>query len=339
MTTAMSMRKFLTFALALCTAAIVSYAQDDIYKATEEATEALLQAPETTESASKPKYWTNSLSLELSLSQTSLTNWAAGGYNSLTLNSGIDAKAKYAKEQLTWNNRLQLQYGFLWTADMKNLLQKSNDLIYLESQFAYRTSTDSKWNYTISYDFRSQFTDSYDSYVQDEDTGKWTGTLQSGLFSPAYTNLAIGMQWVPADWFSINIAPLTGGFTVCTIPELRSSYGMKLRSDDLDSSDGNNYRSALLQIGAQIKVDFEFSINDVFFYETQLVLFTDYLSHPFRDNRVNWDNKISWSFSKYFKIALNTWLIYDPIVLIDDTQKVQFKEYFSISFTYLIASK
>ena len=211
--------------------------------------------------------------------------------------------------------------------------------MYLESRFAYKTSEESKWNYTVSFDFRSQFSNSYDSYTQDASTGLWSGTLKSGFLAPAYTNLAIGMEWTPADWFNVNIAPLTAGYTICNIEELRKSYGMKLKEDGLDPNVGANYKSALFQSGAQVKINLKASVNDNLSYETQLVLFTDYLNHPFRYNRVNWDNKISWQFAKLFKVALNTWLIYDPIVLIDGQQKVQFKESFSISFTYLIANK
>ena len=114
---------------------------------------------------------------------------------------------------------------------------------------------------------------------------------------------------------------------------------MKLKEEGLDADLGSSYRSALFQFGAQVKLNFKTSLNDVFKYETQLVLFTDYLNRPFRNNRVNWDNKISWQASKFFRIGLNTWLLYDPIVMIDDTQKVQFKEFFSVNFTYTISNK
>lgn len=318
---------------------VVLRAQDDVQKATAEAVAALMQAPQAQEAKEKPQYWQNSFQFDLGFSQTGLWNWAAGGYNTVMLNTGIDAKANYARNLVSWNNRLQLQYGFLWSADKKNLLQKSNDLIYLESRLAYKTSKTSKWNYTASFDFRSQFSESYDSYKLDETTQEWKGKLKSGFISPANTNIALGMEWTPTDWFNVNLAPLTGGFTICTIDELKKKYGMKLKDPALDPEIGSNYRSMLLQIGTQIKINLKASINDDFKYETQLVLFTDYLNHPFKYNRVNWDNKFSWQIAKYFKIAFNTWLIYDPIVTIDDQQKIQFKEFFSINFTYLITNK
>lgn len=329
------LKKTLTIAAALTTV-IAGRAQNtqSVQDAAAAAAAALTQAPKTEIPVEKPRYWTSSADFSIGFSQTGLWNWAAGGYNTITLAASVDAKADYAKELLGWNNRLQLDYGFLWSADKKNLLQKSTDRIYFESKLAYKTGADSKWNYTASYDFRTQFSNSYEKYEEDPQTGKWQGQLKSGFMSPGYTDLALGMEWKPAHWFDMNIAPLTGGFTIVTNPELRATYGMKL------SSDGVNYNSALFQFGAQIKLNAKVSINDAFNYDTQVVLFTDYLNCPFRENRVNWDNKFTWQAARFFKIALSTWLIYDPIVSFDGVvSKVQFKEFLSISFNYTLSNK
>lgn len=334
------MKRVITLAIAAISATLSLHAQDDaLQKAMEAAAAALQEAPAAKSAEDKPQYWNSWTQFDLGTSNTSLWNWAAGGYNTLTLSIGADANANYSKELVSWTNRLQLQYGFLWSADKENLLQKSNDLIKFESRLAYKILKDSKWNYTASFDFRSQFTDSYDSYKQDEQSGKWDGMLKSSFLSPAYSTMALGMEWTPTDWFNVNIAPLTGGFTICTKEELRKKYGMKLKEPELDPLVGSNYHSQLFQFGAQIKVNYRTSINDVFKYETQLVLFTDYLNKPFSYNRVNLDNKITWQLAKYFKIGLSTWMIYDPIVVIDGKQRIQFKEFFSINFTYLISNK
>ena len=328
------MKKILSIILALA-AALAAYAQDDVQKAAAEAAAAFTEAPKQAEEIKKPQYWVSSAVFDLGFNQTGLWSWAAGGYNTLTLNAGIDASANYAKKLMTWNNRLQLNYGFLWSADKSNLLQKSTDRLYFESKWAYRTKDKSKWNYTASFDFRSQFTDSYDSYKQDPESGRWDGTLRSGFLSPAYTNVALGMEWKPTDWFDVNLAPVTGGFTIVTNESLRPTYGMKLIEEG-----GTAYHAARFQFGAQMKIDAKAVINKVFTYDTQVVLFTDYLDHPFTHTRVNWDNKFTWQVTKYFKTALNTWLIYDPLVNIDGVvSKVQFKEFFSISLTYTITNK
>lgn len=330
------MKKFATIAAALIVCA-GAYAQDDAQKAAAEAAAALVGAPKEEAAPVKPKYWANSVVFDLGLNQTSLTNWAAGGFKTVTFSAGIDGKANYTKDLLSWNNRLQLQYGFIWSEDKANVLQKNNDLMYLESKFAYKTGKESKWNYTASFDFRSQFSDTFGAYEEKED-GKWTAiNLKSGLFSPAYTNVALGMEWKPSDWFNINIAPLTGGFTIVTNPDLRKQYGMALIDADNPES---AYRSALFQFGAQIKTNAKFAINDVFNFETQLVVFTNYLHKPLTENRVNWDNKITWQVAKFFKIGFNTWLIYDPIVEIDGVKsKVQFKDFLAFNFTYTFGKK
>ena len=338
------MRKALTLTAALVAACFGALAQDDVQKAAAEAAAAFSEAPKAEEAVAEPSYWTTFAVFDLGFNQTSLWSWASGGYNSATLRAGIDANANYARDLATWDNRLQLMYGFLWSADKENLIQKSADLMQFESRFGYKTSPESKWKYTADLTFKSQFSDSYDSYKQGQD-GKWTGTLKSGLFSPGYLTFGLGMAWDPAPWFSLNISPVTGGYTFCNIPVLRKGYGMHLREENLDPLVGDNYYSALFQLGAQIKMNVKASLNDVFTYETQLILFTDYLNHPFVWNRVNWDNKLGLKVGKYIKIALDTWTIYDPIVLIagkkggEPTQRVQFKEFFSINFTYTIGQK
>ena len=71
-----------------------------------------------------------------------------------------------------------------------------------------------------------------------------------------------------------------------------------------------------------------------------MLRFTDYLNRPFRQNRVNWDNKITWQIAKFFKVGFNTWLIYDPIVEIDGVvSKLQFKDFLAFNFTYTLGAK
>lgn len=331
------------FAGALCFG--INANAQDAQSAAAAAAQELSNAAEVAQAEAEPSYWTSSAQVDLGFNQTSLWDWAAGGYNTFTLNTGLDAQAKYAKDLMSWGNRLQLQYGFLWSADKDNLLQKSTDRIYLESKWAYKTGANSKWNYTASYDFRSQFSDTYSDYKQLEDKS-WSGTLKSGFIAPAYTNIALGIGWNPNSWLSMEFSPVTGGFTIVRAEELRKTYGMILREDGLPADLGSSYRSAKFQFGAQIKANMKFVINEVFNYETQFVIFTDYLDNPFTHNRVNWDNKITWNLAKNFKVDFNTWLIYDPNVFIkneediakfpDGIQRVQFKEFLAFNFTYTL---
>ena len=347
-----------------------AFAQEDIseaQKAAAAAAEAIQSAPEA-EAPKEPaaKYWKTSLQTKLDLGQTSLTNWAAGGYNTVSLKTFIDANANYTKGEMFWNNRLQLDYGFLYSAD-KPILQKTDDRIYLESKWGY-TATKNLY-YSAEFSFRSQFSNTYDyptpsrtlaageEYTKQE--WKDARVLKSGLFSPAYTNLALGLDYKPLKWLSVNFAPVTGGFVIVDNPLLRSSYSQPLKKeyvnaaalptlDDGTTIDGKVYKAAKFEFGAQLKVDFKVNVNDNFAFSSQVVLFSDYLDKP-QNLRVNWDNRIDWKIAKFFSFTIMTNLIYDDDIIIqtqDDIkagragkQRVQFKESLSFGFVYTFASK
>ena len=337
-------RLFISIAAALSVLA-PSFAQEDTQQAAAAAAAAIAGAPEQQAEAAKPKYWTPSLGFDIGISQTYLEKWAAGGYNTVTLKAALDAKANYKKDLTSWTNRLQLDYGFLYSAD-KPLIQKSSDRIYFESKLALKTSEKSKWNYAASLDFRSQFAKGWNYGVPSSGSSaskqEWldAATLKSDFLAPGYLNLALGIDWKPSNSFNVNIAPLTGGVTFCRESLLRTTYGMEIKPEfeDAPTKDGSMYRSARFQFGAQLKADYKATINDVFKFETQLVLFSDYLNNP-QNLRVNWDTSFEWTLSKLMKVGLKTWLIYDPIVLIEGRQLVQFKENLSFSFTYTLAPK
>ena len=343
------MKKLFTlFAAALSAAAVLS--AQDAQKAAAEAAAALTAAQDVPVVAPKPTYWTNSVLNQINFGQTALWNWAAGGYNTYTLSAAIDANANYAKDKSTWNNRLQLDYGFMYSAD-KPILQKTKDRIYFESKYGYKTDVKHLF-YSVNFDFKTQFNNNYKYGTPKNGEGEeptiqdWLDarTLMSGLLSPAYTNLGIGILWTPKPWLSVNFAPLTGGFVIVNDPYLRNTYGMPLREEGLDKGDGENFKPFRFELGAQLKVDAKWVINDNFNYTTQLVLFSNYLNKP-QNMRVNWDNKMFWKMAKYFAFTISTNLIYDDLVkvkpLADGTKvpAVQFKEFFEFGFTYTIANK
>ncbi len=337
-------KRLIAAAALLLTASSGAFAQN-VQDAAAKAAEALAQAQEEQKAEVKPNYWTKSIRFDLGLTNTMLTNWAAGGYNQATLASGLDANANYKKGLTYWNNRLQLDYGFLYSED-KPLLQKNKDRILFDSKWGYKTKADSKWSMTAAFNFNSQFTDTYkysNPGGENPTREDWLAKsiLQSSFLSPAYTTLSLGIDWAPKPWFTINFSPLTGGFTIVRREELRKKYSMELK-DEYASHTGAienyMYRAARFQLGAQLTANAKFNINDVFTGETKLVLFSDYLNRP-QDPRVNWDNKITWQLAKHFAVAVQTWLIYDPNVLIDGTKKVQFKEFLNLNFTYTLAPK
>lgn len=338
-------RIFLT--MMVLSAATVASAQNT-QTAAAEAAAALSAAEDVPEKVEKPQYWTNKLVTNINFGQTFLSQWAAGGYNNVSLSGTIDGSANYAKGKLVGTNHLVLDYGFLYSAD-KPILQKNKDRILFESKWGYETPV-KHLAYSASFDFRTQFNNNYDyktpataTDTEEPSVADWLDArkLKSGLFSPAYINVGVGALWTPKPWFSLNIAPISGGAVIVSIPELRKTYGMAL----VDGST-TEYRSARMEFGTQMKLDMGWVINENFSYTTQATLFYNYLT-PKVEPRITWDNKISWKVARFFAINLSTFLIYDPMVLVRASQKggpvdskgVQFKEFLEVGFTYSIANK
>ena len=359
-----------------------AYAQD-VHQVAAEAAQAISAAPETAPKVEKPNYWSTSLKTQINVGQTGLSNWAAGGDNTVSLAAFIDGNANWKKGEMFWNNRLQLDYGFLY-ASSKPLLQKSTDRIYLESKWGYKAPSTKRLYFSANYDFKSQFSTGYDyktpSKLTDDNGNDLVGAdlrqawrdarvLKSGFLAPAYTNIALGLDYVPTKWLSVNLAPLTGGFVIVRDAALRERYSMGYKKAyDADNFDkltaeqkaafeaakadkGNNpaaygdyFRAAKFEFGAQLKLDAKVNVNDNFAYSTQVVLFANYLDIK-HCPRINWDNRIDWKLAKYFSLTLTTNLIYDDTIMIADKDgnnpkaRVQFKESIAFGFTYTIANK
>ena len=342
------MKKVFTLLAAFLTLAGSVFAQD-AQTAAAEAAATLTAAADVPVTAPEPTFWTKYVQNNINFSQTALWNWAAGGYNNYTLAAFVDANANYAKDKMIWTNRLQLDYGFLYSAD-KPILQKHKDRIYFESKWGLETPI-RHLSYSASFDFKTQFDNNYKygtpaHFSGDEPSIQdWMDarTLMSGLFSPAYTNLGLGLLWTPKPWFSLNFAPLTGGFVIVADPLLRDTYGMELRSPELDKKVGTNYKPYRFELGAQLKMDAKWIINENFSYTTQLVLFSNYLKNP-ENLRVNWDNKVFWKLAKYFALTFATNLIYDDTIKVktrpDGTgiPAVQFRQFLEFGFTYTIGT-
>ena len=343
------MKKFIIL-LAALTVAVAPLSAQDAQKAAAEAAAALTAATDVPVAAPKPVYWTNTVLNQINFGQTSLWNWAAGGYNNYTLAAAIDANANYKKDKMIWNNRLQLDYGFLYSAD-KPILQKTKDRIYFESKWGYETPV-RHLSYSAFFDFKTQFNDNWKYGTPKNTEGHepsiqdWLDarTLMSDLLSPAYINFGVGILWTPKPWFSLNFSPVAADFVVVHNPLLRNTYGMELRDQTLDPKDGNNFKPLRFGLGAQLTADAKWIVNDNFSYTTQLVLFSNYLHKP-QNLRVNWDNKLFWKLAKYFAFTVSTNLIYDENVKVKEISDgtkvaaVQFKEFLEFGFTYTIAKK
>ena len=88
--------------------AAFSAAAQNVNDAAAQAAMAVAGAEQVDQPVVKPQYWSTDLKTQINVGQTSLTNWAAGGDNTLSLAAFIDGNANWKKGEMFWNNRLQL---------------------------------------------------------------------------------------------------------------------------------------------------------------------------------------------------------------------------------------
>ncbi len=243
------------------------------------------------DAAPKPKYWTTEAITTLSFKQTSLTDWAAGGNGSAAFGSTLDAKANYAKDKITFNNRLQVAYGFTQTFGVG--FQKNADYILLNNGFGY--SLGGKFSATLDYSFKSQISPGY--------AGNIGSDVVSRFFSPANMTLGAGATWTHKG-LSVTFSPLTGNVQFVADELLRTRYG-----NEPD-------QFARWELGAKLRATAGAEVQGLK-VNTTLDLFSNYLKKP-QNMTVDWTLAIIAPLTKFISFSLNCRAIYDD--------KIKFKQ-------------
>jgi hypothetical protein len=257
----------------------------------------------------------------LSFSQITLTNWAAGGENSIAGNGLMNMFADYRRGSLIWNNSLDLGYGLQRREG--ETARKTDDRIDLFSKVGRQAAEN--WYYSGLLNFRTQMAPGYD-YTSDENE------IISNFLSPAYILAALGMDFKPLPDFSLFMAPLTGKFTIVRDEALGPNYG-------LDA--GDNFRS---EFGGYLRTLYRTDLTETITFQTKLDLFSNYLDSP-QNIDVNWENLLMMRITQYISVSFMTHLIYDDDILIgldinDDGNidhygpRVQFKQLLGVGFAY-----
>jgi hypothetical protein len=276
--------------------------------------------------------WKKGGVLSLNLAQTSLTNWAAGGENSLAVNGIFAVFANLKKGKSAWDNSLNIGYGTMKQG--KEDSRKTDDKIDFLSK--YGREAFSNFYYAVLLNFKTQMKPGYN---YPDVTNKI-----SDFFAPAYLLLALGMDYKPNAYFTAFIAPVTAKFTFVNDETLSAAGAFGVEPGKKSKSEMGGYIRA-----SYTKNDFtrEFLKNVAF--STKIDLFSNYADNP-QNIDINWETLISMKINKYLAVSFNTNLIYDDNVKIvvdrnDDGTidaselanpgpRTQFKEIFGVGFSY-----
>ncbi|MDZ7633960.1 MAG: DUF3078 domain-containing protein [Bacteroidales bacterium] len=248
------------------------------------------------------------------ISESTFTNWVAGGTNQIGLATILKPHFVYDNGKLSWSTEIDIRYGLQKQQNSKS--RKTEDVLKLETKLGKRLSED--WKFSGLYTISTQFSPSMDGDV-----------LNSAFAAPAYTNLSLGFDYNPKPQLSIYMTP----------GNIRSTY---VFNDTLSSqgafgvSPGKKY---LIKFGPSFLIGYKGELLKNFLVDTKLGVFMnvlDGLGNPV----VNWDAIITMKINRYLATTFAANLFFDPDskvniydadgVVTGKVAKIQFKQ--SIGF-------
>lgn len=217
--------------------------------------------------------------------QVSLTNWAAGGQNSISLNGLMNLFANYKKGESSWDNVLNLTYGESKLGGSDWI--KSDDRILFNSKYGRKANED--WYYAALVDFKSQFAPGYNTAEQIDKI--------SDFLAPGYVLGSVGMDYQPNDKLTAFISPITTKLTVVNDQQLadQGAFGVEAAEYAGDNSDSTKLKDGertRLEVGGYFRLMYKTEIAKNVSFQTNLDLFSNYSEQP-QNIDVNWDNLLS----------------------------------------------
>lgn len=277
--------------------------------------------------------WTVTGGISFNISQSSFSNWAAGGQNALSGNIILGGVATLKKGKNLWTTTLLTTYG---TIRKNNDFSKTDDKLEINSKYGYQAFKNPKWYLSTIMNFKTQYTI---GYADEGDTLK-----VSNFMSPGYLNLGLGLDWNPTDYFSLNIAPANAKMIFVTDQELanKGDYGVDPAVLDTAGNVITPGKNMNFKFGIYVRAQFNKEIFKNVSLFTTLDLFSNYLKNP-ENIDVNWEVLLTFKINEWLAASINTTLIYDADIVferVNDAGEVerfgprtQFKEVFNLGVT------
>lgn len=270
--------------------------------------------------------WKTGGFIGINFSQISLSHWAPGGDNSISIAANANVFANYAKNRTQWDNNLLLAYALLKNGT--DPLRKNDDRIDFTSKFGYRVKPESKWFYSAILNFKSQVANGY-NYPNDS-------VVISRFLAPAYLTLALGMNFKPVDYFEVFFSPVSSRFVIVNDQDLADlgAYGVKAATTDangnLNKGTGEKVRS---EFGAYLNMNFKKEIFENVTLASRLELFNNYTDEDENNRKnidVNWETGLLMKVNKFLTTSFIATVVYDHNVI----QRTQYRQILGVGFGY-----
>ena len=267
--------------------------------------------------------WKQGGMYNFNLSQSSLSNWAAGGDNfNMAINSYFNYFTFYKKERHGWDNNLDVNLGFVQSTSLGG--RKNDDRVDLLSKYGYKIDTTGVWYVSGLFNFRSQFFDGYSFGA--------TPIFTSSFLSPAYIILSAGLDYKPDNTLSIFFSPVTSRTTL-VLNEKLSALGKYGVEPGLKVN---------RETGLFVTINYNNKIIENVNYKGRADFFSNYYNKPENIN-LYMTNMFTFKILKNLSATYNLDLIYDDKIRIFGPLKkspgLQVKSIIGIGYTKNLQQK
>lgn len=245
--------------------------------------------------------------LGVTFGQTTLTNWAAGGDNTVSGTFLLNASANYLKDKWFWDNSLAVQYGLLYSSS--DDWKKNSDNLTLTSVGG--RSISEKWAVAFLLNFQTQFAKGYNY----PDRNHYISTFMA----PAYLDMALGFTYKPNPSYTLFLSPLTERATFVS-----NDYLSSIGAFGVDQG-----KKVKWEMGAFVRATTDQALYTNLHLISTLDMFTPY-NDDFGNVNINWDLLLNYKINNLFTATLNTTLRYYDA----EITKIQFREILGLGFTY-----
>lgn len=273
--------KKIVLALILSFTVLFSFSQEnekDLLKKTEEAA---------AKKNVNPDGWKKEGTITLLGSQSSFSNWLAGGQNNLAGNLGVNYNFNYKKADWNWDNNLIVGYGLTKLSNQD--ITKSDDRLQFNSLLGKKAV--GFWYYSMFFNFKTQMDSGFDSA---------SGIKTSHFFSPAYFQVGPGMMWKKSDNLKVNFAPATSKLIIVDkqFTQLGSSFGVQ------------QGKTTRYEFGAAVSGYYKFNAMENVSFENILNLYSNYLDKP-ENVDLDYTLNVTMKINKYLSTNFAFQTIYD----------------------------
>jgi hypothetical protein len=252
----------------------------------------------------QPK-WNVNGRLAFIFNQSSFSNWASGGQNTVAGNINLNYDFNYKKENINWDTRIITGYGLSHISEKG--YRKTDDRFELNTLLGVKTST--YWFLSFIGNFRTQYTKGFDYKKEPKQ-------LVSEFLAPAYLTFGPGMLYKKSDYLSLNIAPATARYTFVS-DFFSGRFGVK---------EGEN---TAFSLGFNLSGYYKFSIMENVEMENIITMYADYLANVGNVD-LDYQTNIRFKVNNYIKMQMTFHTIIDD----NSSSSIQFRQLFGLGVNY-----